>query len=40
MNELKIFENEEFGQVRTIVINKRAVVCGKRCGNGVRVCKS
>lgn len=29
MNELKIFENEEFGQVRTIVINNESWFVGK-----------
>ena len=29
MNELKIFENEEFGQVRTIVINNEPWFVGK-----------
>ena len=29
MNELKIFENEEFGQVRTILINNESWFVGK-----------
>lgn len=29
MNELKIFENEEFGQVRTILINNEPWFVGK-----------
>lgn len=31
MNELKIFKNEEFGEVRTMLINGEPYFVGKRC---------
>lgn len=35
MNELKVFENEEFGQVRTVVINNEPHFVGKDIANAL-----
>ena len=40
MEEIKIFENEEFGQVRTIVINNEPWFVGKDVAEALGVCKS
>ena len=32
MNELQIFNNEEFGKIRTVTIDNGTVVRRKRCG--------
>ena len=29
MNELKIFENAEFGSIRTLEVNSKVLFCGK-----------
>ena len=30
-NMIKIFESEEFGQIRTVIKKRRTVVCACRC---------
>lgn len=37
MEELKIFENEEFGQVRTVTIDNEPWFVGERCGRSTRI---
>lgn len=37
MNELKVFNNPEFGKVRTVEINGGTLAGGQGCGRGAGV---
>ena len=37
MNELQIFNNEEFGIIRTVEIDEKLIFCCKRCGESTRL---
>ena len=40
MNNLQIFNSEEFGQIRTVTINKEPWFVGKDVGDYSRICKT
>lgn len=39
MNELQIFKNEEFGEVRTVTIDNEPWFVGEGCSDGTRISK-
>lgn len=40
MDEIKIFENTEFGNIQTVEENGKVLFLWERCGQGFRVCKT
>jgi len=40
MSNIKIFKNNEFGEIRTLEQDGKPLFCGQRCGEGSWICQA